>query len=238
MIDFEKIANEYPYKAELHAHTSPVSRCSEIPVPDFVENYISLGCNSLVITNHLTPEYADPLFPDYNAEYYLSDYFAALEYAKDKNINIILGVEIRFPENYNDYLVYGVSPEDIEKMIELLPGNLENFYKEFKNDKNVILQAHPFRKKMVLAPLSSIDGIETMNMHPGHNSAVAVAAKYARDNGLLVSGGTDYHHPGHQGMCLMRTETPLRDSFDVAEAIKSKNFLFDLSGHLVVPYLK
>lgn len=237
-MDFKQIADAFPYKTELHAHTSPVSRCSEIPVPNFVENYISIGCNSIVITNHLTPEYADPLFESYTAEYYLSDYFAACEYAKDKNINIILGAEIRFTENINDYLVYGITPEDIERIIPLLPYGIENFYKEFKNDKNVILQAHPFRKKMELAPLGSIDGIESMNMHPGHNSAVAVAAKYARDNDLLVCGGTDYHHPGHHGMCMMRTESALRDSFDVAEAIKSKNFLLDISGHLIIPYLK
>ena len=142
MIDFKNIADAYPYKSELHAHTSPVSRCSEIPVTDFVENYISLGCDSLVITNHLTPEYADPLFPVYNAEYYLSDYFAALEYAKNKNINIILGVEIRFPENSNDYLIYGISPEDIERMIELLPYNIENFYKNFKSSKKRNVRNH------------------------------------------------------------------------------------------------
>ena len=237
-MDFKDISKAFPYKTELHAHTSPVSRCSEIPVTEFVENYISIGCNSIVITNHLTPEYADDAFPSYNAEYYLSDYFAACEYAKDKNINIILGAEIRFTENINDYLVYGISPEDIARIIPLLPYGIENFYKEFKNDKNVILQAHPFRKRMELAPLGSIDGIESMNMHPGHNSAVAVAAKYARDNDLLVSGGTDYHHPGHHGMCLLRTEAPMKDSYDVASTLKSKNFLFDISGHLVVPYLK
>ena len=235
MINLKDLSDAFQFKSELHAHTSPVSRCSEIPVPNFVDNYIALGCDSLMITNHLTPEYADSSFPDYTAEYYLSDYFAALEYAKDKNINILLGAEVRFPENMNDYLVYGISPEDIEKIITLLPYGIENFYKQFKNNKNVILQAHPFRKRMELAPLSSIDGIETMNMHPGHNSAVAFAAKYARDNNLLVSGGTDYHHPGHQGMCLMRTKTPMRDSFDVAETIKSRQFLFDLSGHLVIP---
>jgi len=237
MIDFNDIDSAFPYKTELHAHTSPVSRCSEIPANELIDNYAVLGCHSIVITNHLTPEYADPSFPDYTAEYYLSDYFKACEYAKDKGVNVILGVEIRFPENWNDYLVYGVSPEDVEKMIELLPFGISNFYKNFKSDKNVILQAHPFRKGMVHAPLSSIDGIETFNMHPNHNSAVALAAKYARDNGLLVCGGTDYHHPNHQGMCMLRTDFPLKDSFDVAKAIKSKYFLFDVSGHLVIPYI-
>lgn len=30
-------------------------------------------------------------------------------------MNVVLGVEIRFTENANDYLVYGVSFGDIEK---------------------------------------------------------------------------------------------------------------------------
>ena len=151
-------------------------------------------------------------------------------------MNVILGVEIRFAENINDYLVYGISPEDIEYFITLLPHGIENFYKKVKNNRNVILQAHPFRKDMELAPLHAIDGIEVFNMHSRHNSAVAVAAKYAREHGLLVCGGSDYHALGDEAHCLVRTADKLRDSYDVAEMLKSKDFLFDLSGNLILPY--
>ena len=32
-------------------------------------------------------------------------------------------------------------------------------------------------------------------------------------------------------------EKEMKDSYDVAEAIKSKNVVYDCSGHIVIPYL-
>ena len=160
---------------------------------------------------------------------------AAKKAAEGTGMNVVLGVEIRFTENANDYLVYGVSFGDIEKMIRLIPYGITEFYKEIKTRENIILQAHPFRNGMTLAPLDSIDGIETFNMHPGHNSRVAVACRYAAEHSLLVSGGTDYHPPGHHAMCLMRTNERVDDSYDIARILKTKDFLFDLSGALVIP---
>ena len=143
---------------------------------------------------------------------------------------------MRFPENANDYLVYGVGPEDIEHFVTLVPHGIENFYKKAKTDRNVILQAHPFRKEMVRAPLDVIDGIEVFNMHQRHNSAVALAAQFASENNLLVCGGSDFHRPEDMALCLARSADKLRDSYDVADMIKSRDFLFDLSGTLILPY--
>ena len=236
MFDYQALASAYPYRTELHAHTSPVSSCSYVSAAEAVRRYREAGCHSLVIANHLSPAKwlnNEPI--DELAARYLSDYEAAKE-AAGNDLHVILGVEIRFPENANDYLVYGVSPEDIEFFLTLLPHGIENFYKKAKTDRNVILQAHPFRKEMVRAPLHAIDGIEVFNVHPRHNSAVAVAAKFARENNLLVCGGSDFHYENDEALCLVRTEDKLRDSYDVADLIKSKNFLFELSGHLILPY--
>ena len=229
------VINEYGYKTEIHAHTSPVSRCSQITPEEMVKNYLSIGCNAVVITNHLNPDWVQGNSAD-QAEKYLSDYYETRRWGEKLGLNVILGVEVRFVENYNDYLVYGVEPSDIEKMIGYIDRGIVEFYRDFKSEKNLILQAHPFRKNMVLAPLDSVDGIETFNCHPGHNSAIGFAARYARDNNLIVSGGTDYHHEGHHGICVMRTKQELRDSFDVAEALKSRDYLFDISGSVVYPY--
>ena len=234
MFDYQALANAYPYRTELHCHTSPVSNCSFVSAPEAVRLYRDAGCDSLVIANHLSGKFLEG-DPAELAALYLSDYEAAKAAAGD-DITVILGVEIRFPENANDYLIYGVSPEDIEHFITLLPHGIENFYKKAKTDRNVILQAHPFRKEMVRAPLHAIDGIEVFNMHPRHNSAVAVAANFARENGLLVCGGSDFHYAGDEAVCLVRTSDKLRDSYDVAEMIKSKKFLFDIGGNLILPY--
>lgn len=236
-MDFYDIINEYKFKTETHAHSNPVSACGKFPADEVVQIYLGTDCNTLTITNHLTPKYLINRTPDELAEYYLSDYYKACEAAKGTSLNVALGVEIRFEQSANDYLVYGVCPDDIEKMISLVSTDIETFYKEFKNDRNVILHAHPFRSNMDPTPIGSVDGIETFNCHPGHNSKIAFACRLAREHGLLVSGGSDFHESGRHATCLMRTKRELKDSYDIADAIKSRDIIFDVFGHVVIPYL-
>ena len=230
-MNFSEILKDYPYTTELHAHSFPVSGCGDFSAEEVVEIYKNAGASSLCLTNHLGPGNAD-----LGAEYYLEDFYKARE-AAGNDINVILGVEMRFTENSNDYLVYGVSEDDIPRFIELVPFGIENFYKEVKNDKNVIIQAHPFRKGLTLAPEGSVDGIESLNLHPSHNGRIAIATRYAKFKNMLVTAGTDFHHEGHQALCLMRSKEEMKNSYDVAEAIKSRNVIFDCSGHIVIPYI-
>lgn len=232
-----EITQEYKYKTELHAHCKPVSKCGKFFPEEVVKIYSDFGCNTLTLTNHLTSVHKNgfPTLAD-AAEFYLSDYYKAVEAAKDTGLTVALGAEIRFINTVNDYLVYGICPDDIEKMFYYTDTDIHTFYREFKSSKNVILQAHPYRDKMEPAPIGSIDGVETFNCHPGHNSRIPYACRLARENGLLVCGGSDFHEEGRHGTCLTRTKQKLCDSYDVAEAIKSKDLVFDIFGHIVLPY--
>lgn len=236
-MDFSQITKEYSYKTELHAHSNPVSSCGKFPADEVVRIYANVGCDTLTLTNHLTEHHTVKRSVDELVEYYLSDYYKACDMAKELGITVALGVEIRFTGTVNDYLVYGVCPDDIEKMIPYVHTDIETFYREFKNDKNVILHAHPFRNNMEPTPIGSVDGIETFNAHPGHNSRIALATRLAREHDLIVSGGSDFHEEGRHATCILRTKQKLRDSYDIAEAIKSRDIVFDMSGHIVIPYL-
>ena len=236
-MNIKDITLEYKYRNELHAHSKPVSSCGRFSAADVVDIYSKFGCDTLVLTNHLTSKHT-ALFPTVSevAEYYLSDYYKAVEAAKGTDMTVAFGVELRFVDTNNDYLVYGVCPDDIEKLIYYVDTDIQTFYGEFKNDKNVILQAHPYRSNMEPTPIGSVDGVESFNCHPGHNSCIPYACRLARENGLLVSGGSDFHEPERHGTCITRTKCKLRDSYDVAEAIKSRDFVFDIFGHIVLPY--
>ncbi len=234
-MNFSSILKDYPYTTELHAHSFPVSACGDFQADKVVDFYKEAGVTSLTLSNHLNPLWAEGS-PRELAEKYLSDYLIAKEHAGN-DMNVILGVEIRFPENGNDYLVYGVEESDLEHFISLIPYGIENFYKEVKNDKNVIFQAHPLRQNMSPIPFGSVDGIESINMHPSHHAKPSVAFKIAKENNLLVCGGSDFHHKNHHALCLMRTEKEMKNSFDVAEALKSKAGIFDCSGHIIIPYI-
>jgi len=78
--------------------------------------------------------------------------------------------------------------------------------------------------------------VEVFNMHPGHNASIGLVSKYAREHNFLVTGGTDFHHEGHQGCCFMKAKTLPENSFDVAKIIKEKDFVFDVFGNIIVPY--
>ena len=166
----ENLLEEYKYKIELHAHTKPVSGCSEIPCAEFAEKFIGYGYDGVVVTNHFMPDCLDR-FKDgaEAAEFYLKGVTDVREAAGDK-LSVCLGMEIRFTQNMNDYLVYGINEKDVEKCFYYLDKGIDVFYKEFKNDKNVIIQAHPFRDNIERVNPGSLDGVEVFNFHAGHNA--------------------------------------------------------------------
>lgn len=227
--------SQYKYKNELHAHTSPVSLCSQIPAKDMAGIYASLGYNTLSITNHFEPSALKRNKKEF-LEYYINDYNIVRTEGEKLGLNVILGCEIRFTENINDYLVFGICEEDLSVMYDLLDKGIVNFYNEFKNERNVILQAHPFRDGMSLAPADSVDGVESFNMHPGHNSRLFFSSRYAAEHNMLATCGTDFHHPGHEGAAALLSKTEVHDSYELAALIKSRDYLFDIGGSLVLPY--
>ena len=232
------ILNEWKFKTDLHVHTMPVSSCAEIDVPTTVAYYKERGYDGIVITNHFNRL----SFPGHKpreewVEYYLNDYRLAKKTGEKCGLHVCLGMEARFPENANDYLVYGIDEDDVYRAFDYIDGSYEKFYKGFKNEKNVIVQAHPFRDHMELQKLDLLDGIEVYNMHPNHNSRVSIAAKLESEHpGMIITGGTDFHHDGHQGLCAMRTKKLPEDSFEVAEILKSGNYFFDIWGDAVLPH--
>lgn len=228
----------YKYKTELHAHTSPCSNCSEMTPEDVVTKYKEINYDSIVICNH---------FCNYMAHYddktkalkaYLDDYYKTHTLGKEYGLSIILGCEIRFEGSSNDYLLFGIEADDLYDCYDYIEKDVESFSKWFRNDKRVFIQAHPFRDRMTRANPELIDGIETFNFHPNHNSRCSVAAKYAAEHDMLVTCGTDFHHDGHQGQIALLTKEPVTDSHKLAEILKSRDYIFETGNSIILPYKK
>ena len=190
MINMKKI-----YKTELHTHTSRASSCSEIGAKQLANIYKENGYDSVVLTNHFTTMLQGETLQD-KINWYLEDYYECFEVGEHIGLNVILGAELRFTENNNDYLIFGITPEDLIEIYKMLPYGIESFYRQYKNEKNVIVQAHPFRNGMVSVTPKSLDGIEVFNLHPNHNSRIGLAAKYANENNMIATCGSDFHHHG------------------------------------------
>lgn len=227
---------KYKYRVELHAHTTPVSICSEIPPKEMIETYKSLGYSAVTITNHFIYQHNDCEKEEY-ISFFLKDFEETKKYGEEMGIKVYLGAEIRFTENHNDYLVFGVDRKILEEIYDYLPYGIENFRNKYVMSKGVFVQAHPMRDEMETVDPNLLDGIEVYNMHPGHNSRVGLASLYAKEyKHLIVTAGSDFHHPHlkHEGLAAIRTAYLPEDSFSLAEIIKSKDYLIEIGRDNIV----
>lgn len=220
------------YKTELHTHTKPVSGCSDIEAEQLVKIYKEKGYDGVVLTNHFTRCLQGETVEE-KIKWYLEDYYKCYEEGKLIDLNVILGAELRFTENNNDYLIFGICPEDLIQIYEMLPYGIDRFYKECKNEKNIIIQAHPFRDGMESVKRESLDGIEVFNMHPNHNSRIGLAAKYANENNMIATCGSDFHHHGQECLCGIITKKQLRNSYDVANVLKAGDYNMAIGNYLI-----
>ena len=146
-------------------------------------------------------------------------------------------MEARFDENGNDYLLYGVDEEILGRIYDYLDKGLAAFRAEVKLPDSVLIQAHPFRDGCVPAEGALLDGVEVFNMHPNHNPRSALAGLYAREQGIsLTVAGTDFHHvkPGYIAAAALRCRELPKDSFGVAQLLKSGDFVFEIGDKLVL----
>ena len=232
----EKLINEYSYRTEMHAHTYPASECSEVSPERLVQIYSALGYNSVVLTNHFI--YNNCLLSEKNGlDLWYEEYEKTKLYEEKYGINVILGAEIRFSENTNDYLIYGLNKKMLIEIYDYLPFGVENFRSNYKMPDSVFMQAHPFRDNCKITHPELLDGIETLNLHPGHNSRIAIATRCASENHIhIVSAGTDFHHLGrnHEGAAALRSKMEITDSFQLAKVLKSGDYLLEIGGNAIV----
>lgn len=235
-----KLLESYPYKTELHAHTKPASTCSDVVSEDAVKLYKNLGYDSLTVANHFTYDYFYKRIGTRevkaSVDFYLNDYYRACEAGAKVGLNIILAAELRFAnQNSNDYLFYGIEPEDLYDIFPMLQGTLQEFYKEYCDETKLLVQAHPFRNGMLVMPPETVDAYETFNLHPNHNQRPALATRYAKTTGKPFVAGTDFHEYGHEGLSGIRTKTPILTSHDVVKIVRENDFIMDSDGLLIIP---
>lgn len=219
------------YKTELHAHTCEVSPCADLTAQEVAERYIADGYTSLVITNHYCPTIIDRWEGTWTekAERFLAPYRTMKAYAGER-LNVILGCELRFRENFNDYLILGIDEEFIITHPNLHDMTLKSF-SELAHEKGyLIVQAHPFRNGMTVVNPAYLDGVEAFNGHVGHDSRNPIADAWAKMHGLLRTAGTDFHHPHQSGVAGILTDEPIRSGNELVAVLKSGNYVLRCAG--------
>lgn len=184
------------YKYDTHVHTNEVSRCGQVPAKNVVKIYLEAGYHGIVITDHYYDDYFENLGNlswDKKIDFYLEGFKLASAMGEQLGLQVILGMEIRFTENANDYLVYGIDETFLKENKELYKLNLKTFADLISGRDILIVQAHPFRQKMIPASPKFLDGVEVYNGNPRHDSKNDMAYEFALKNQLIMLSGSDFH---------------------------------------------
>ncbi|MBQ8611058.1 MAG: hypothetical protein IJ412_05030 [Oscillospiraceae bacterium] len=236
----KQLLEQYPFRVELHAHCSPASPCGDLPAREVVRIFHDAGYDALALTNHFFPLLSQQILGEMDKEKYLAMYFDCWHEACDEaaklGMTVWLGAELRWSAHgCSDYLIYGVDEAMLRDIYDYLDADAAAFVRDCKSEKSFFVQAHPMRDGCTPLDAVLLDGVEVFNMHPNHNSRVALAAKQYAGTGLPVTMGTDYHHPGHHGLCATRMASLPKDSFELAALLKSGDYIMQLGESIVLP---
>ena len=215
------------YKTDLHVHTKEVSACAGITAPEVVAEYKKAGYDSIVITNHCTASFFDrhpELSWESQVDRYLKGYWIAQECGKEAGLHVVLGMELTFRENRNDYLIYGIDRELLLRHPFPCDLTLKQFRGIADEEGLEIYQAHPFRPHMTVMPVKYLDGMEINNGHTKHSSNNPATEIYARINGLKGISGSDCHVAENAGTGGILTDEPVTDSHQLATILKSGRY--------------
>lgn len=234
----ENIVSEYRYRIELHAHTCPMSSCSSVSSEDTVKLYSEKGYNGIVIANHFS-NYSLNKMAGLDRESYIDAFLKnvsdARKVAEQLGMTVYTGCELRFDENDNDYLIYGVDREILEKCFDYMNKNVATFRREVSLPKSVFIQAHPFRGTVNLVEPELLDGIEILNMHPWFNPLASKTTAYAYENNIKIkTAGSDFHAVDHVACSALRAKFLPKDSFELAELLKSGDYVLEIGENAIV----
>ena len=180
---------------ETHLHTAETSACAALPAFDAVDRYHQNGYSGLVVTDH----YVDTFFEGSllpwaeQIDRFLRGYRLAKQRGAQWGMTVLLGIELRFQHNANDYLVYGITPEFLIRHPRLYAMDEPSFYRLAKETGLLVIQAHPFRDNNQVIDSRWLDGIEVFNGQPAHRNHNDRALAYAQAHALIGISGSDCH---------------------------------------------
>ena len=213
------------FKTELHCHSLDISQCARVSTTDIIERYTNGGYNTLVLSNHFT---LDTMKNKANGwEDFVEKFVGAYEKLKAEaqgKLNILLGAELRFNQNSNDYLLFGITKNFLLAHPEIFDLNPEKLYPILKENNILIIQAHPFRNGMTVIRPCFLDGVEVFNGHMGHDSRNEIADAWADKFGLIKTSGTDFHYKDVPTNAGILTENEIVSMEQLVEVLKSGNY--------------
>ena len=189
---------------DLHAHSSGISRCCQIPAEEVLKTAKEYGIDGIVLTNHYQKSYLQNDDADAFAKAYVEEFHYTEKIAEELGMKVFFGVEVTTELYKNVHMLgYGVSEKFVLENPRVFELNQEELYKLVKVYGGVLVQAHPFRNGCTVLDTAYLDGVE-INCHPLYgNSYQKELMEIAAENKLLLTCGGDYHADTYRAHCGM-----------------------------------
>ncbi len=210
-------------KIEMHAHTCEVSTCAVASAKELVEMYTLIGYDAVVLTNHLSPRIPGNAWEG-KKKTFLDGYRLAVSAGEKRGLPILFGMEVNFFESPNDYLVYGITEEEMQGLPNILEWGIERFSSWARVHGVLVYQAHPCREYIQPIDLTLVDGLEVHNGNPRHNSHNDRALALAEQHKLLQVSGSDFHELGDEGRGGIETEQRVETLDDLMNVLRSGKY--------------
>ncbi len=220
------------YIYETHCHTSQVSRCGELTAQNVVRNYVDAGYSGIVVTDHFSRVFQDVFLTpeatwDEKIDFFLTGYQAAAEEAAQiaPEFTVLFGLELRLDiHDDTDFLIYGADDAFLRAHPNILQMSFPEMAQCVHDAGLLIVQAHPFRKKMLVMDWTLLDGIEVYNGNPNHESNDPIAEAWAERHHLLKTSGSDYHGEWAEKKGGICTTEPILDNASLVEVLRTGQY--------------
>lgn len=183
------------YLFETHLHTAGVSTCARVSAEQAMPLYKQAGYAGVVVTDHINSSTFSLMRHaswKRKMDHFLRGYRRCKVF-EDAHFTVLLGAELRFHGSGNDYLVYGLTEDFLYRNRRIPAMNPATFHRLAQKEGLLFVQAHPFRNGLNVVDPKHLDGIETYNGNPRHDSRNDIAGAWARKFGLLETSGSDFH---------------------------------------------
>ena len=157
-------------------------------------------------------------------DHYLAGYHASKKRGDEVGFQVLLGAELRFPENDNDYLVYGIDEDWLRSNPYVCCMSAREFWQKF-HDQVLIIHAHPYRDGNTVVFEDAVHGTEIINGNPRHDNHNDLALDLARRHpDFFRLAGSDTHQAGDEARAGVILPEKPADSFAYKDLIEQRRF--------------
>ncbi len=200
------IINSYPYKYEMHLHTSEASACAGNTGAEMVRAHKEAGYSGIFVTDHA---WGGNTAIDRHLPYkewvreFSKGYYNALREGDKVELDVFFGWEAGF--RGTEFLIYGLTPQWLENHEELWEATIEDQFRIIHDGGGMVSHAHPFREEYYIPEIrlfpDFVDAVEIANAthsnpfsksHNNHGWDIK-ATEYAIKYNKAVTAGSDVH---------------------------------------------